>query len=193
MSFDTQQSRLQKNDRDEWFKNLSKASFVQGKWTHASSENIQALATSQIQDVMTEVEKFAVTGAEAFNWNASPARYIRVLHLTPPRDNPSMSGIVLLQQGTQLRVEYRPFRIDAALIAHFGFERETKPIRSLLPQVDAHGGVFWMDQYDQSYTVEMMVRTLFCDLVQANFEIQALNFDSSNLTDQHILNENAKR
>jgi len=162
-----------RNDREGWFQNLARATFSQGQWRAADQAFIQVTVATQLDDAINTIEDLAITGVEAFNWSAPPERHLRVLHLSPPQDTPALTGIVMLQQGTQLRLEYRPYRMDTTLVAHFGYEREARPLRSFLPHVDPHGGVMWQDQTGQLYSLDMIVRTLFTDLVQANFNIHA--------------------
>lgn len=175
-----------RNDSDGWFQNLAGATFIQGRWQTADATSIRLMAAKQLEEAMSNIESLAVVGAEAFNWKASAERCIRVLHLTPPADKAGASGIVILQQGTQLRLEYRPHRMEAILVAHFGFERESRPLRSFLPQVDSHGAVLWMDQAGQFFSIEQLVRTLFEDLVRTNFELQQLQ---SNQTSGKVTSE----
>jgi|GEM_PF-3881653 len=164
-----------RNDSDGWFQNLAGATFSQGRWHTSDPSSVQLMAAKQLEETMANIESLAVVGAEAFNWNAPAERCIRVLHLTPPQDKSGAAGIVILQLGTQLRLEYRPYRMEAILVAHFGFERESRPLRSFQPQVDPHGALAWVDQGGQSYSLDQLVRTLFADLVRTNFEIQAQN------------------
>jgi hypothetical protein len=172
-----------RHDSDGWFQNLAGATYSQGRWQTSDPTAVQLMAAKQLEEAMSNIESLAVVGAEAFNWKAPTDRCIRVLHLTPPTEKTAAAGIVILQQGTQLRLEYRPYRMEAILVAHFGFERESRPLRTFLPQVDPHGAVVWVDQAGQTYAVDQLVRTLFGDLVRTNFEIQALQSTGKNITE----------
>ncbi len=148
-----------------WIQHFISATYTATGWHHLDPDDLQAFQTTQVYQMLEQLEVQATLFAQACH---EASRGKRTFRIVPAHS--SIQGFTLLFARLQTKIQLEAQGITSNLLVLEGFTPKSLKRHAIIPTSDTFGGLNWCLDHSTQVTAEQFIKVLAEDMLKAAFE-----------------------